>query len=338
MPTKPPYRLRFRRIVLLALLALGCNSATTPPTKSDRGAHTKVTLLLNWYPEAEHGGFYAALVHGFFKEAGLDVEIQPGGPETPVIQQVASGRAMFGVINADNLLYGRAEQAPVVALMAPMQTSPRCIIVHESSGIRDFSQLKDMTLAMSNTQAFSFFLRKKAPLTGVKIVPYPGNVARFLTDKNYGQQGYVFSEPYVAKKNGGDPHVLMLADLGFNPYTSLLFTSEPVVAKHRELVDKMTAASVRGWQKYVADPAETNAYIHKLNPEMDLDVLEYGAKAIVPLSTNEATKRSGFGTMTRDRWQTLIDQMVDCGQLTPDAVEASDAFLGGKMPPQPVSN
>ena len=330
-------RLRLLNIVLLALSALGCSATTNPSPEMARRSPTNVTLLLNWYPEAEHGGFYAALVHGYFKEAGLDVEIQPGGPETPVIQQVASGRAMFGVINADNLLYGRAEQAPVVALMAPLQTSPRCLMVHASSGIRDFSQLKDMTLAMSNTQAFSFFLRKQVPLPGVKIVPYPGNVAKFLSDKNYGQQGYVFSEPFVAEKNGGDPYVLMLADLGFNPYTSLLFTSETMLAQHGPLVERMTTSSVRGWRKYVADPAPTNAYIHSLNPEMDLDVLEYGAKAILPLSSSQDTQASGFGTMTLDRWQTLIDQMVDCGQLAPGAVTASDSFRAPATAPQAAS-
>lgn len=314
----------WKLLALLTLCAVGC--APGEEKGDETQGLTKITLLLNWYPEAEHGGFYAALVHGYYRDAGLDVEIQPGGPETPVIQQVATGRSMFGVVNADNILYGRAEGAPVVALMAPLQTSPRCLIVHESSGIRDFADLKDMTLAMSNTQAFSFFLRKRVPLSGVEIVPYPGNVARFLTDRNYGQQGYVFSEPYLARKNGGDPRVLMLADLGFNPYTSLLFTSEPVLQKQPKVVGRMVEASIRGWQKYLEDPAETNAYIHQQNPEMDLDVLEYGAKTIVPLTVSDDTRQHGFGTMTRQRWQTLIDQMMDCGQLKPDVVRADQTF------------
>jgi NitT/TauT family transport system substrate-binding protein len=311
--------------VLLTVFGIGCNGGNDLPREDGKPALTKVTLLLNWYPEAEHGGYYAALVHGLYKEAGLDVEIQPGGPETPVIQQVGSGRVMFGVINADNVLYGRDAEAPIVALMAPLQTSPRCIIVHESSGIREFSQLKNMTLAMSSTQAFSFYLRKKVPLTGVDIVPYPGNVQRFLTDKNYGQQGYVFSEPYIAKKNGGDPRSLMLADLGFNPYTSLLFTTESMIAKQRRLVDKMTSISIRGWQQYLESPAETNAYIHKLNPAMDLDVLEYGAQTIGPLVRPSADEP--LGSMTLERWQTLVDQMVECEQLSPNAVKAADVFL-----------
>jgi NitT/TauT family transport system substrate-binding protein len=292
-------------------------------------ARKQVTLQLNWYPEAEHGGYYAALVHGYYREAGIDVRIISGGPDTPVLQQVATGRAAFGVINADNILYGRAAGAPVVALMAPLQISPRCLIVHESSGIREFSQLKDMTLAISTTQAFSFYLRSKVPLTGVTVIPYTGNVARFLVDKDFGQQGYVFSEPYLIGEQGGDPRTLMLADLGFNPYTSLLFTSEKYLREERELVEAMTRASVRGWRKYLADPQATNRRIQELNPEMDPGVLAYGAKAIVPLAESSDTKARGFGAMTLERWQTLIDQMVACKQLAAGAVIAREAFCVG---------
>ncbi len=105
-----------------AWLALSIAVGCSPAAKSDAAGHglVPVTLQLNWYPEAEHGGYYAALVHGFYRDAGLDVTILSGGPETPVIQQVARGKAMFGVVNADNILFARAQQAPVVALLAPL--------------------------------------------------------------------------------------------------------------------------------------------------------------------------------------------------------------------------
>ncbi len=72
----------------------------------------KVKLLLNWYPEAEHGGYYAALVRGYYREAGLDVEILAGVPNTPVIQEVAREQVTFGVDNADKVLLARAQQRP----------------------------------------------------------------------------------------------------------------------------------------------------------------------------------------------------------------------------------
>lgn len=316
-------------VLLFALAGCGAGSAkqgSDSGTNESGPALTEVTLQLNWFPEVEHGGFYAALVHGDYRAAGLDVKILPGGPETPVVQQVARRAATFGVVNADNVLFGRAQQAPIVALMASLQNSPRCLIVHESSGIIRFDQLKDMTIAMSSSNAYSHYLRRKLPLEGVQIVPYPGNVAQFLLNKNYAQQGYVFSEPFVARKEGGDPRVLMVSDLGFNPYTSLLFTHEALPKDNPDLVRKMVAASVRGWQRYLDAPEETNRYIHDVNPQMDLDILAFGAKEIAPLVLDDASRSRGIGTMNRERWQTLADQLIETDQLKAADAQVDAAF------------
>jgi NitT/TauT family transport system substrate-binding protein len=315
-------------VLTLALVA-GCERRAAESGGPAAGGEAKlvdVTLQLNWFPEAEHGGFFAALVHGDYRAAGLNVKIISGGPDTPVVQQVARRAVTFGVVNADNVLFGRAQQAPVVALMAPLQISPRCLIVHESSGIRDFEQLKDMTIAMSTSNAFSHYLRYKLPLTNVKIVPYSGNVAQFLLNKDYAQQGYVFSEPYVARKEGGDPRVLMVSDLGFNPYTSLLFTHAKLVDEDPKLVAKMVAASVRGWQRYLRASEETNRYIHEVNPQMDLDILAYGAKTIEPLVLDPVAEREGIGTMSAERWRQLADQLVESGQLKREDAGVEGAY------------
>jgi len=286
-----------------------------------------VTLQLNWLPEAEHGGYYAAQVHGDFAAMGLDVEILPGGPGSRVIPQVATGRVTFGVTNADRVLLGLSQRARTVALLAPMQTSPRCILVHEKSGIRKFEDLKDLTLAMSTTSTWSMFLRKRVPLDGIRIVKYSGNVAQFLRDENLAQQGYVISEPFVARKRGGDPYVLMLSDLGFNPYTSVLITSPDLVDQSPDLVGRMVAACRRGWQRYLDSPDETNAEINRLNPDMDLDILEYGTRTLRPLCIDEATPSiSLLGLMTAKRWQVLTRQLVEAGVFDDGVVEPDSAF------------
>jgi len=331
----------------IAIFVAGCGG---PPPQQGQGAQTKpqqtespkatppvgkavkVQLALNWFPEAEHGGFYAAQVHGFYEEAGLDVEILGGGPGAPVIPRVATGQVTFGVTNADRVLFGRAQKAPVVALMAPLQNSPRCIMVHEKSGISTFDAIKNMTLAMSTEAAFSHFLRKKYALENVKIIPYPGNVSKFLLDENFAQQGYVFSEPFVAKQKGGDPKALMVSDTGWNPYTSLLITSEETIKSKSEVVKKMVAASVRGWLKYFEQFEPTNKHIHLLNPEMDMDILAYGVEQMKPLVESQDTRNSGLGIMTRARWQLLYSQMQDVGLLKEGDLEINATFTTAYLP------
>lgn len=337
---EPARKAAFTAVAALLLLG-GCTRENQPargeaqktkPSLPQAKQLIDVTLGLNWFPEVEHGGYYAALVHGYYEQAGLRVKILPGGPGVPILSQVALGRVTFGVVNADNILFARAQKSPVVALMAPFQTSPRCLIVHENSGIRSFDDLRNMKIAMSSGAAFSHYLRKKFPLAGVTVVPYTGTVALFLHDKNYAQQGYVFSEPYIAKQKGGDPKVLMLADIGFNPYTSLLFTTESVLNQKKDLAQRMVAASLRGWQHYLEAPADTNAYIAKQNPQMTLDILAYGAKTIRPLVLTEDAKQKGLGTMTRSRWQTLADQLVESEQLDREKADVDGSFDTSCLP------
>lgn len=331
-------KIAFRSAKVACLLALvlsvvaGCQSPTAPPP-ADQSKPRPVTLALNWFPEAEHGGFYAALVHGYYDEEGLDVTILPGGPGAPVIQQVATGRVDFAVANADQVLLGRDQGAPVVAVMTAMQDSPRCIMVHEKSGINSLLELKDMTLAVGSGKPFSQFLLKRLGDAGLTVVPYQGNVALFLERDDVAQQAYVFSEPFMARQQGAEPKCLMVSELGFNPYTSLLITSDSRVADEAELVGKMVRATVRGWRKYLADPAETNQYIHEQNREMTPEILAYGAEAIGPLCLPAGADPGSLGRMTAERWEALAGQLVEIELLNqPDVWKQAYAleFLPAK--------
>ena len=328
-----------RRIVSLLsliLLCAGCSGDSTSdpgtaPGGDEANAPTTdeqklrpVELALNWFPEAEHGGYYAALVHGYFEEAGFDVTIIPGGPGVPVIQNVATGRVQFGISNADQILVGRAREADVVGLFAPLQTSPRCIMVHEGSRITKFEDLKNLTLAINENSTFGAILKQQVSLEGCRIVPYPGNVTQFLLNDDFAQQGYVFSEPFVAKKEGGDPHNLMAADIGFNPYTSVLITHSDTLEESPDLARDFTAAVAKGWQTYLETPDKTNEYINEQNPEMALDILAFGAQELQRLCA--PPEGASFGDMTLERWQDMTDKLLGCGKLEPDSVKAAEAF------------
>lgn len=309
----------------LGLAACGGEAAPGGPAGTP-AAPVPVQLALNWFPEAEHGGFYAAEAAGLYAQEGLAVEILKGGPGAPVIQQVATGRVAFGIANADVLLLGRAQGADAVAVMAPIQVSPRCVMVHAASGIRSLAQLEDVTLAASSAQAFFHFMKKRLPLEGVTVVPYPGNVAQFLLDPKFAQQAYVFSEPYLARSQGADPVELMVSELGFNPYTSVLVVGRDLLRRDPGLVGRMVRASVAGWERYLADPAPAHARIHALHPEMTLDVLDYGARALGPLVRDPVAAREGLGHMSRARWAELVDQLVECGLVPAGALDPDAAF------------
>jgi NitT/TauT family transport system substrate-binding protein len=203
-------------VAVLLSSGIGACRKDAAPSSGDGGegtGGTKVKLVLNWVPEPEFGGFYAAREGGAYRHQGFDVEIIGGGAGVPVVQMVATGRAQFGTINGDELLTARAHGADVVAVFATFQTSPQGIMAHASrhlAGIADV--FRSGTLAIEPGLAYAAFLKKKFPWEGVDVVPYDGGVARFLTDPNFAQQCFVTSEPIAAKKQCGVPQLFIVAD------------------------------------------------------------------------------------------------------------------------------
>lgn len=320
--------------VAACLWTLGCTDGGDgyDPSQPDQATLAKVQLALNWFPEAEHGGFYTAQIKGLYASRGVDVEILGGGPDAPVIQRVASGQVPFGVTNADGVLNARAAKADIVALMAPYQVNPRCIVVHESSGIESIEQLANLTLALSQRPAFSHFLRWKYEFPGVTIVPYHGSVSPLISDARYAVQGYCFSEPVIARQHGARVRALMVSDTGFNPYASLLITRRELVEGKPDLVRALTQASVEGWRHYLREPEQPNALIKKLNPQIDMEVLQEGARQSVPLVLDATARSRGLGYMELGRWKQLRDQMVACGILDDADMDLRQAFTTEFLP------
>lgn len=320
---------------LLPLLALAClvgcesgNKNATSEKSADPNAPQQVTLMLNWYPEAEHGGFYAAQVHGIFKKHGLEVEIRPGGENSPVAQELVIGRVQFAIANADDVLLFRQQGADIVSLLAPIQQTPRCVMVRGDSGIDSLNKLKGLTLQANKGQAFLNFMEVRGMLDGVQVIPYSGSVVQFVADKNTAIQAYNFSEPQLAEEKGVTVKTLMLSEIGFNPYASCLVTTGKTVKEKAELVKRMTEACREGWQKYLESPAETNAAILNLNRDrMTAAALDYGVQKLKPLC-EAGSDPSKLGSQTLERWQQLIDQFVELKLITNDKVKAAEAFVG----------
>jgi NitT/TauT family transport system substrate-binding protein len=335
-----PFMLTMGLASLLGTLA-GCDSSqptnlTTPTPESNPNAaqRTKVAILLNWYPEAEHGGFYAAQVHGIYAKYGLDVEIQPGGKTTVVPQSLALGRVQFGVANADDVLIARNQDVPLVALMAPIQDGPRCIMVRADSGITSFEQLKNVTLQIDSTRPYVPFLKSKGLLDdSVKLAPYFGSVASLVAGQGYAAQGYNFSEPFMARQQGVEVHQLMMSDIGYNPYASLLVATSDYVDTNADVCKRMTKASIEGWIQYLADPAQTNEVILKANKQgLEKPALEFGVEALKPLCIRDGDS-TRVGRMSRERWEQLADTLVDLKLIDKAKVNIDATFRADLIEP-----
>ena len=319
---------------MIALVLFACAGEAPPAEVLEvvvAPAPVAVTVQLNWFPEPEFGGIYEAKEAGTYDKAGLDVQILAGGAGTPVLQQVATGRSTFGLTTADEVLLARAQGADVVAVFATYQKHPACIMTHRKRGVTDLSELKGGTLALEDGIPFAQWLSKKFAFEGVTRVPYSGGVAGFLLDENYAQQGYVTSEPILAKKQGADPVCLMVADTGYNPYANVVVTSGAEIKDHPDVVKRFVEATQAGWDAYLVDGTRANAKIATLNTAVDAAALQEMWHTQQMLVKGGAAEKGGVGVMEEARWTELAAQLLEIGALSAPA-DAKAAFTNEFLP------
>jgi NitT/TauT family transport system substrate-binding protein len=271
-----------------------------------------VKLQTDWYPQPEQGGYYDALVKGYYRDEGLDVTIVPGGPYANGLQSVATGSAQFAMSTSDSLLEAIGNDQAVVAVAATMQHDPQALMVHAESSVRSFADLEGHAVAVRPGSTWFVYLEKRFHFVNLRTVPATFSVANFLQDPSYIQQVFVTSEPYFARKSGAEVRTLLTSDTGYDPYR-VLFTSTAFLKDHPEIVGKFVRASLRGWRDYLADPTAANNEIAKLNPAMSRDQMAFTVQALHDGKFIVGSDPSGsqLGQFDPARWQTLYRQLLD---------------------------
>jgi NitT/TauT family transport system substrate-binding protein len=284
----------------------------------------KVSFGTNWVAEAEHGGFYQAVADGTYRKYGLDVTIVQGGPNVNNRILLPVGKLDFFM--SANTLQGFdavEHNIPTLAVAAMFQKDPQVLLAHPGRGIEKFEDLKKLTLFISPEGLASYFqwLKAEYGFSEAKVKPYTFNPQPFLADKNSAMQGYVTSEPYAIEKQGGfKPKIFLIADQGFNSYSTLIETRRELVEKKPGLVQRFVDASTIGWYNYIyGDNRPANALIRRHNPEMTDELLAYSVAKMKEFGIVDSgdTVTLGIGAMTDARMKNFFDKMVRAGVVKP---------------------
>ena len=249
------------------------------PVQVRAEALTKVRLLTDWYPDPERGGYYCAQIKGYYRAAGLDVEIIPGGPNNGPIQRLLTGRLEFLLSTSGDVLVQAAKGLPLVGVAAVMQHDPQAILVHESSPVRQLADLEGRTVTATPGAVWLQYVRKRYGLTHLRESPSTQSIATFVHNTNEILQCFVTAEPYFAREAGIKTRTLLIEDDQFKPYR-VLVTSRIFVEQHPETVRAFVNATLRGWKDYLTDPTEINRELLRLNPELNPSKMEYSWKAL----------------------------------------------------------
>jgi NitT/TauT family transport system substrate-binding protein len=292
----------------------------------------KTSLILNWFAEPEHAGNFAALAKGYYKDAGFDMTLTPGGPSVSATQIVASGKAQFGVSNGDDILVARQEGIPIVAIAAAMQKSPQALFFHKDSGIKDFSDLNGHKVYVASSASYWQFIKKKYKLDNAQEMKYTGQLVNFVSDPMAVTQGYITSEPFTLQQQKVEIGTLLNADSGYNIYANVYFTTEKMIAEHPDQVKAFVEATVKGWDYYKDHTDEINPFIKEKNPEMGLDMMKFSAEKEQDFVYGGDAVTKGTGIMTKERWADVQKQLVDVGVLK--TMEDTDKVFTTKFLPK----
>ncbi len=296
----------------LTLALVGCRSQSP----SAAGGLTPVRLQLDWYPQPEQGGFFAAQLLGYYKAEGLDVTILPLPQYGSVAQLVSTGKADFGLGSSDQILEWSSNGLPVFAVFATMQHDPQAIMVHKNSPIHDFKDLEGHTIAAQTGATWLKYVGSRYNLHNTRQIPTTLSIANFLADPTYVQQVFITSEPFFARQAGADVRTLLISSSGYDPYR-VCFTSREFAAQQPDVVARFVRASIRGWRAYLNDPAATNALLLKLNPALNPAQETYTAQALRDggFVAGEDPTGSQVGKMTATRWDAQYQQLRSLAML-----------------------
>src|ERR1700676_3236428 len=285
----------------------------------------KVSFGTNWVPEAEHGGFFQAVADGTYAKYGLDVTIVPGGPNDNNRMLLIAGKLdFFMAANTLMSLDAVANNVPVVSVAPIFQKDPQIFLTHPESKVTKLEELKPLTLFVSKEGISSYFqwLKSEYRFSEEKVKPYTFNPQPFIADKQSAMQGYVTSEPFAIEQAAKfKPGIILLADYGFNTYSTLIETRRELTDKKPDLVQRFVDASMIGWYHYLyGDNAPANALIKKLNPEMTDELLAYSLARMKEYGIVDSgdTLRDGIGAMTDARVASFFDKMVRAGVVKSD--------------------
>jgi NitT/TauT family transport system substrate-binding protein len=287
-------------------------------------AADKVSFGTNWLAEAEHGGYYQAVVDGTYAKYGLDVTIVPGGPQANNGLLLAAGKLDFYM--GGNLLLSFdavAQNIPIVVVAAHFQKDPQIVMSHPGVGLDKWSDLPRATAFIGKEGLASFYqwMRTAYGFKEENVKPYTFNPQPFIADKYSIQQGYVTSEPFAVEREGHfKPNIFLLADQGYGTYATTIETRADVVAKKPDLVQRFVDASTIGWYHYLyGDNSQANVLIKRDNPEMTDEQIAFSIGRIKEygLADSGDTLKLGIGAMTDERIKSFYDSMVKAGVVAP---------------------
>jgi NitT/TauT family transport system substrate-binding protein len=309
--------------VLLILFAAACSQQPEDDT---------ISVQTDWFASTDHAALYAAEMYGYFNARGLKVEIRQGGPGIRAANDVATGRATFGLALPENIILAAAEDVRLLSVFATYQESPIGLMVHESSGVIGIEGIADLTVQIFPGQVFWEVLKHE---TGIKPaeIAFDGSMTAWAENPDWAVQGFATTNPFDARKAGAKPRMLTATTLGFRSYAGVIFTNQSYAAENVDKMQGFVAALQRGYADFLANPQPVIEYINRdVNKDFLIEVGEAAAEVMQELAVSADTASLGLGAMNGAVWDDVARRMF-AAQIIRREVTASSLWTNTYLSP-----
>lgn len=294
------------------------------------GSSEKVTFVLDWTPNTNHTGIYAALELGYFDEAGLEVEIiQPA--DGTAEQLVAADTAQFGISYQENVTTARAQGVPIVSLAAVIQHNTSGFISMKDRNINspvDFEGMKYGGWGTEIETATVRYLMEQNGADPEKVEIVTMGDTDFLASSDSGEVDFawVFAGWTLmdARLKGYEVNYFDMVEFSdvFDYYTPVIITNEKNIADNKKMVEKFMSAASKGYAYAIENPEEAAGILLKHAPELEESLVLESQKYLADKYMDDAPY---WGYQDKAVWNRYTEWLLENGFIEDD-VDTGKAF------------
>ena len=316
------------------LLRLGCAALAVTligAFNAQAQTPTKVKIRLDWKAGAQHAPFYLGKQRGYYKEAGLDLDIISGSGSSDTIKQIGSKAVEFGLVDALVLVQGAQQRVPAKSIAAYYQRTPIVLISPQAKPVTKPRQLLDGIKLGSKKGSATFqglvalLAANNMTLEQIKLVDIGFGVQPLLVKQVDAIMGFSMNEPIEAESGGMAVSLMPISDYGVNTYGLTIAANPDFMRQKPEVVKAFMKATLRSVAETVKDPAAAVSAVKAAVAEADAKREAKVLAHTIPYWQSKETESNGFGWQTEQRWRDTIDVARKLG-LIETALKTDDVF------------
>jgi NitT/TauT family transport system substrate-binding protein len=327
-----------RRVSILVLLPLvlaivGLVVALGPDTPSAQAPPQKVVFALNWFPVGDHAAYWVALEKGYYRQRGLDVDMQNSKGSGDSIAKVDTGRADIGLADSAVVIASAARGTRIKVVGMVFDKSPLNIWSRKEAPITKPKDLEGKSVAAppgdGQRQMFPAFARlhgiDQSKVTWVNVEP-AAKVPALAEKRVDAVADYTTGLPFYEKAIGkGNAVMLPWADHGFDMYSMSIIASEKTMKERGPVLKAFLEASYLGWRDVMSDPKSALEIFKKRVPEIDLSIIEPNMMMGLELMKTDRYAKNGIGWMEEKKMCDSVD-LVNTYMGVPTKVECKAVY------------